>query len=341
MWRSLKCLCLIVVASLGMSNPSRADIIAAGFFSGTLEKFDEATNAESVFATISSGGDPFPGLSGIAYDKASNRIYVAARISNRVYSVDATSGAVLGNVQLAGGSSPAGIAVSNNGTIYVANNGGNSISRFNSSFVSQGDITLPNFGVGNNLPSGLAFDSQGNLLISTFAGVGVVKYDVNGNTFSSFNASPAANGQVAVDGSGNVFVGESVFSNVVEKFSSTGTSLATINIDSTILPQPGLPYTSPDFTSPAGVAFDSKGNLIVAALGRTNPTSANDNFQSNGGLFLFAPDGSFLKAFGTQTTPFSSIIHIEPVPEPASLTLAGIGVAAWVVRRRWKCKANS
>jgi hypothetical protein len=81
--------------------------------------------------------------------------------------------------------------------------------------------------------------------------------------------------------------------------------------------------------------LDSSGNIIVAALGRTNPTSLADNFQNNGGVFIFSSSGSLI-ASNAQTTPYSSALGFTAVPEPASLlaTAAGLVTLGWLRRRK-------
>jgi uncharacterized protein (TIGR03382 family) len=321
-------------------------VLVGGFFSNTVDRFDTATGTTSVFSTIAppaTAGVPGPGISGLAYNPFTNRIYASARNTNRIYSLDGFTGAVTGFKQLANGTSPASIAVDSSGFVYVANNAGNTITKFNSDFVEQQTLTLPNFGAGNNLPSGLAFDSQGNLIVSTFAGVGVVKYTVATDSFSIFNSSnPVANGQVAIDGAGNVYVGGAAFSNSVAKFTSAGAASGSIDITAALLPPPSQSFASPNFTSPSGVAVLSNGDVVVAALGRTNPTDVNDNFQNNGGVFLFDSSGTFIRS-ATNVTPYSSALVFTAVPEPTSFMAASVGLAslAWLRRRRRSASAGN
>jgi len=314
-----------------------ADVVVTGFFSGTVERFAASTGQQSTLATIASAADPFPGLSGIAFDPLNNLLYTSARISNRLYRLDATTGSVLGFWQMPAGSSPAGVTTDALGNVYVANNGGNTVSVYNSAGVQTGSINLPNVGLGDNLLNGLAFDTQNRLVISTFAGAGLFRYDPASSAVVSLAASPLANGQVAIGSSGDIFVGSAAFSSAVQKFDATGTALGSplLTIDTGLLPQPLLAYASPDFTSPSGVAIDAEGNLIVAALGRTNPTSAADNFQSNGGLWKFSADGRLLQTYGTNLTPLSSVTTISVVPEPGmSLFCCALGCGGLFVRNR-------
>lgn len=329
---------VVALLSFGLTATRlNADVVATGFFSGTIERFDATTGAQSTLATIASPTDPFPGLSGLAYDATSNVIYASGRISNKIYRVDAATGSVLGFQQLASDSAPAGLALDGAGNLYVSNNGGNTISVFDSAGNSIATIDLPNvIGVADNLPNGLAFDNQGRLVISTFAGAGLFRYDPVSNVAGLLAASPLANGQVAVDAAGDILVGGAAFSSEVLKFTEAGTPIGSsfLTIDDALLLPPALPFASPNFTSPTGVTIDADGNVIVAALGRTNPTSAADNFQENGGLWKFAPDGSLLQTFVTNT-PLSSVITITAIPEPGSLAgLLSVATAGMLRRRR-------
>ncbi|TWT79911.1 NHL repeat protein [Planctomycetes bacterium CA13] len=325
-----------LVASLcGGIHSANGEVIATGFFSGTLERFDPDTLAQTTFASIASASDPFPGLSGIALNNQTRQLYVSARISQRIYTVDADTGSTLGFHQLS--TTPAGLAVDSNGQVFVSDNGGSSISVFDSNWNQVNTITVPDIGVGNNQPSGLAFDSNGRLLISTFAGAGIFQFDPNTSIVSSLAPSPLANGMIAFDSNDNFVVGGAAFSNDLLRFDENGVGLSNpyLTIDAALLPLPSGTFASPDFTSPAGVAYDENGNLFVAALGRTNPTSAADNFQSNGGLFKFDSSGSLVAQTGSTVTPLSSVIFVpSAVPEPSSVAMLTLCVAGVAIRRR-------
>ncbi len=336
------CCCLLL--SCSFSGTVSAELVATGFFSGTIERFDPVSGEQSTFADLKSTGDPFPGLAGITFSQGSNLLYASARISNRVYRVDATSGSVLGFTQLGGDSQPAGLALDATGNLYVANNGSNSVSVLDANGSVVRTINLPDVGLGNNLPSGLAFDAQGRLVISSFAGAGLFRFDPANDTVTPFAAGPTANGQVAIDAAGDIYVGGAAFSNDVLKFNADGTPVGSpfLTIDDTppenpLLPQPPQDYVSPDFSSPSGVAIDQDGNLMVAALGRTNPTNPDDGFQSNGGLWKFSPAGDLLQTFGTAgtLTPLSDVTVITAIPEPgAAAVLVGAGMLLTLRRRR-------
>jgi hypothetical protein len=311
-------------------------VLAARYFTAGIDIYDPTTDSVRPFITIQPGVDAFPGLTGLAYSATLNRLYATANASGRIYSFNAESGALIGYQQLSGSFAPAGITLDPASDIYVTDNGGSTVQRFtpnalDATLISSGTIQLSG-GAGNL--NGIARTSGGQLLISAINGTGVYRYDAPLGQ-SAFNSSPIANGQVAISPGGTVAVGGVVFSSFVSLFDLAGTQTGGINIDAAYLPQPTAPYTSTDVTSPQGVAFDGLGNLIVTAMGRTNPFSADDNFQNNGGVFVFDPSGTTLLDSLVNTTPYTGVI-VAPVPEPSATILSSlaIGICCWRGLRR-------
>jgi sugar lactone lactonase YvrE len=245
---------------------------------------------------------------------------------------------MIGFQQLSGSFAPAGIALDPSGDLYVTDNGGATIQRLSpnpadASLVASGTIQLST--PAGNL-NGVARTTGGRLLVSTINGSGVFQYDTTSGQ-SAFNSSPIASGQVAISANGTVAVGGVVFSSFVSLFDPNGTQTGGLEINATYLPQPALPYTSADQTSPQGVAFNGAGNLIVTAMGRTNPFSAGDNFQSNGGIFVFNATGTTLLDSLVNTTPYTGVI-VAPVPEPSAFAVVATGGFAVAMRGRRKLR---
>lgn len=302
-------------------------ILAARYFTAGIDIYDRTTDSMRNFITIPQSTDPFPGLTGLAYSASLNRLYATANASQRIYAFNAESGAMIGYQQLGGSFAPAGIVIDPAGDIYVSDNGGSTIQRFtpnsvNASLTASGTIQLA--GAAGNL-NGLAQTAAGQLLVSAINGTGVYRYDTTSGQ-TTFNPSPIASGQVAISPDGTVAVGGVVFSSYVSLFDLAGVQTGGILINSTYLPQPALSYTSADITSPQGVAFDGSGNLIVTAMGRTNPFSLGDNYQSNGGIFVFDPTGTTLLDSLVNTTPYTGVI-VAPVPEPSTAILGSVAIA--------------
>lgn len=318
---------LSFLAAPWRDGSARAEyILAARYFTAGIDIYDPATDSARNFITIQPSVDSFPGLTGLAYSLSLNRLFATANNSQRIYSFNAESGALIGYQQLSGSFAPAGIALDPSGEIYVADNNGSTVRRFtpnasNATLTSSGTIQLS--GAAGNL-NGIARTSGGQLLISAVNGTGVYRYDaISGQ--STFTNSPMASGQVAISSAGTVAVGGVLFSSDVSLFDVAGSPTGKIHIDSAYLPQPLAPYASVDVTGPQGVAFDGSDNLIVTAMGRTNPFSPNDTFQSNGGIFIFDSTGTTLLDSLVNTTPYTGVI-VAPVPEPSAVVLGGLAI---------------
>jgi hypothetical protein len=316
---------LFLVCTISL-NSIRADILTTRFFSGQIIRYTEDGTA-STFANISSGTDPFPGLSSVAVDEVNNRVYASGFVSNRIYELDATTGAILNTAN--GQSSASGLTV-RNGLLYASTSSG--INVFGPGLVSQTGFTLAG---GPSSPSGLGFSGD-NLIVSSI-GAGVFSLNINTSTWSHLSTNDFANSQVAVASDGTMYVGSGdSSSSSLFHIAANGGALGSIVLDDSALPQPAFPYASDDFTNPSGVYIDANGNLVVSALGRTNPFSPADNFQNNGGLFRYNLGTSTWTAIATQTTPYSSVAFISAVPEPGSLLVLSIATGAVALRSRRK-----
>lgn len=310
-----------VLVTVFCSSQTWADILVTEYFSGRISRFDEQTKVQSTFATIAGN----PGLSGIAYNSANNRLYVSALNFGGVYTLDAQTGATLGFSSL--GIGPGGLAVASNGNVYITDFTSNNVRIYDSLLAnSLGTISFP-----VSRTSGVGFAGNGDLLVAT-PGEGVFRYD--GNSVSSFTSSPFAAGasaQIAVDASNNVFIGHGLgFSDSVLKFDASGNLVGSITITDSMVGGNGT--GSSTGTSPSGVAFDSAGNLFVAALGRRNPGDAGGE---SGGLFKFDSNGNLLDTFATASNAYSGVAIISAVPEPSSIALLAVaGVVSVVVARR-------
>lgn len=353
------------------SSQSIAGVLATGYFDNTVYRFDDFGSVTNTFVLETTG---FAGLSGIAVDPATGRAYASGRENNRIYVFDNNTGVPIavtptGTAGLflnSGVSAPTGLAV-RDGKLYVANNGGtNSMTGqpvYNGTSISVFSVSTglllstisdtPGAGILIG-PSGLTFQADGSLLATSAAGNGVVKVSTSGS-ISSF-ASPTAAGPylpngIAVATDGSVFVAD-VFSttgvNGVFKYNSSGVNLGTAGGPSIVLdplfPAPGTPNPSFGLSKGvSGLAFDSNGNLFVAALGATNPLpiAFGGEGLANGALFrVNASDGS-ITIFATRFSPLSAVA-IQAVPEPSSIALVGIFAAGMVrihLRRVARSKA--
>jgi len=292
----------VLFFAVGLTSPrASADILAAGFFTGNIDRFDEQTAAQSTFASIAGN----PGLAGMVYNPTDRRVYVSALNHGGIYVLDANTGSTLAFHSL--GYGPGGVGVDNSGNVYVTD--------FTSDLVrvyQPSSFTTPinSISVAAAVSSGVGVLSNGHVLIAT-AGGGVFRYDGFGvSTFSPSPTAIIASSQIAVDSSDNVYIGHALgFANFVLKFNASGAFLGVLEVTDAMVS--GTGQGSSVGTSPSGVAVDADGNVIVAALGRSNP---GDPGGERGGVFKFNPNGILLETIATASSAYSSVA-IVPTPQ--------------------------
>ena len=229
----------------------------------------------------------------IAVDSSGN-IYIADYDNQRVREVVAANSYILtaaGNGQYGFGgdgfnapsstlAGPRGIAIDQNGNVYIADEGNNRIRKISSA--THSITTVAGTGAAGyggdggpatagllNLPAGVAVDMAGNVyvadtgnnrirkitvatgVITTVAGNGQNGYSGDGG--SAVNSTLGSPSAVAVDASGNIFIADTL-NVVVRKVSSSGiiTTFAGGGISGVFL------------VKPTGVAVDSAGNVFIA-----------------------------------------------------------------------------
>lgn len=283
----------------------------------------------------------------------------------RRYNVAGTGGtATLGNgIATSALSDPAGLAFNSNGELFVGNRHGNgsasSISRF--TYDSGSDTYLSNGAItGNSLfgVHGLNFSSTGELFAS----------NVNGpiSRFTFPGGVATANGTMGSGPSRDVFFSpdglwayatQGVSGNLIKYDLSTGNQVGSFSIAGANQLHNGSWRGNTLYL--ASFASNSVHAIDFAANGDVSGSSVAANVAASIGL-AFSPDqqemfvsshtsgliSRFLNSGGTWVANGSInvgvnmgdiiVAPLQPVPEPASLAVIGLGCAAMLRKRRRK-----
>jgi len=247
-------------------------------------------------ATSASLSQPF----GLAVDGSGN-LYFADEYNNviRKVSPSGTISTVAGNgvagysgdggaATSANLNDPIGVAVDGSGNLFIGEPGNNVIRKVspsgtistvagNGSGGYSGDGGAATSAILNG-PCGIAIDGSGNIYfadennnvirkvspsgtISTVAGNGSMGYSGDGGAATL--ASLYAPVGVAVDSSGNLYIGDQV-NNIIRKVSPSGTISTVAGNGSSSYSGDGGAATSASLANPVGVAVDGSGNLYIA-----------------------------------------------------------------------------
>jgi len=272
-------------------------------------------------STLAGGSGEFYSPQGVAVDSAGN-VYVADRNNNRIRKI--TPGGVVSTLAGTGDtgfqdgpalsakfSSPSGVAVDASGNVYVADTNNNRIRKISDGVVStlagstQGFEDGPGASAKFKLPQGVAVDSAGNVyvvdtenyrirkitpggVVSTLAGDGTSDY-ADGPGASAKFSDPKG---VAVDASGNVYVGDTCYGidlGQIRKITPGGVVSAfagsTEGSWEWEMPDSGVGYEGDDLWIgiPYDVAVDSSGNVYVL--------QAESYLGNNPRIIKITPDG--------------------------------------------------
>ncbi|MFN7998921.1 MAG: hypothetical protein U0Q18_35180 [Bryobacteraceae bacterium] len=281
---------LLAAVGFGFAQPSYTITTVAGQSGVTTFGGDGGA------ATSAGIGGPV----GLTFDSSGN-LYIADQYNNRIRKISGgTISTISGNgtdgysgdgssATSAELSNPAGMTFDSSGNLYIADAGnyvvrkvaGGNISTFagvhSAGAGYSGDGAAATSAQLYN-PSGVAFDSAGNLYIadpgnnvirmvatngniSTFAGNNGAGYSGDGGTATS--ASLNNPNDVAFDSSGNLYIADSG-NHVVRKVSVGGTITTVAGTGASGYSGDGKLAINATLNTPKGIALDSSGNLYIA-----------------------------------------------------------------------------
>ncbi len=292
-------------------------------------------------------------ISSLAGAACAAALFIAASaLGQNLYVGDYTGGTIFqitpGGVKspfATGQNHPAALAVNSAGDLFVANTANNVGETGSIIEITPGGVQST-FASGID-PTGLAFDSMGNLFETDYHGGIVNEFAPNGakSTFTTGFTDPIS---AAFDSSGNLFVGSGAGANngIITKITPGG-------VQSTFatglsFPQ-GLEFNS------AGLLFetDNSGHVFEFTPGGTRSTFASVTdgnqmaFDSSGNMFVAAAPGKVLEitpagTVSTFATPGGLTYGVVFwVPEPSMAGIFGMGAGIFLVYRRYRKGSSS
>lgn len=253
-----------------------------------------------------------------------------------------------------------GMVVAPNGDLLVASQSTNQVLRYNG--ISGNFVGVFAENVNLNGPSHMAFNANGNLLVSNFLGSSVSQFDASGTYLGEFTSGTPGGGlqgvaSFAIAGNGDVYVG-SFNSGEVFVYNSSGAYQSTFStghfgaaglwFQGSNLWVSSLLTDSVALLDPTGAAIGgfstgevSPGNGTFPGFIMASPFSNNEiliALTGAGGVYRYAVDGST----GGPVLPFligggllvpGEVLQVGSIPEPSTVFGLGLLVLGAVMRR--------
>ncbi len=284
-------------------------------------RFDNDGNELSNDIPSHSAGLDYP--SGIAVGPDGN-IYVSSVNTGSIYYYDGQTGTPLpspipmasdGLFAFLGDAAPAQLAFGPEGNLYVSEFFGTNVRVYDAHAGATFGQPLPNAATGLTSAGGLAFASNGDLLIGDgFAmapGENAQIVRVHNGVQSTFGVTDM--GGVYAPGALLVLPDDSllivdIVGNYVAHYDANGipeqVPFATIP-----------PFAPPATNFPSDIKYDPNGNLIVSVLGPTSPSS--DPADNQGALYRFDLNGNLIETIADNLQPIGGIAWTS---SPATLS---------------------
>jgi autotransporter-associated beta strand protein/T5SS/PEP-CTERM-associated repeat protein len=226
-------------------------------------------------------------------------LFASNRGSSTISVFDRSNNAFVAAIGSGHLNTPLGLAISSNGSIYAANNGGNSISIFGANGAYTGNI------MGNlNYPYGLAISSNGTLYAANYYGNSISIFGANGTYTGNITANLNRPEGLAISSNGTLYAAN-FDGNSISIFGANGTY--TGNITGNLNGPYGLAISS-NGTLYAGNFYGNSISIFGANGTYTGNITGNLNYpyglaiSSNGTLYAANNLGNSISIFGANGT---------------------------------------